>query len=126
MTRADTSRELRDLLVEHRRGLAARLADQLELDEAIESVADNAGPVWRAHALAAVRKAAERHPELTVDDVHEHITLPVLDARALGHVMRTAARDGLIAATGEYRTSRRPATHGRPCRVWRSRLRAGP
>lgn len=39
--------------------------------------------------------------------------------RALGGVIRTAHRDGLIAPTGRYLPSTRAVSHARPCREWR-------
>jgi len=122
VSRTDTSRSLAADLAAHRRDQAEDAAGRLALETEIESVTDNAGPVWRDHALAAVRKAAELHPELTVDDVHPHLSMPCLEPRALGGVMRVAARRRWIVSSGGWRVSTRPETHRRPLRVWRSRL----
>ena len=42
------------------------------------------------------------------------------DNRALGGLIRSAAREGRIRATGEWRTSSRPQSHSRPMRVWKA------
>jgi hypothetical protein len=76
---------------------------------------------WHAHALEAIRRAAAEHRFLTVDQVHEHLTEPTYDLRALGAAMRAAARAGLIRRVpGDFRTSQRAGTHGRPLAVWES------
>jgi hypothetical protein len=42
------------------------------------------------------------------------------EPRALGALMREAARNGLIEATDRVRPSERPQCHMNPKRVWRS------
>lgn len=95
-----------------------------DMDEAIRSVGEHAGPVWRAHAVAAIRQAALVNDELTADDVWPFISQPTYDNRALGACLQQAAREGIIARkAGEYRTSQRRETHSRPLAVWVSRVR---
>lgn len=90
---------------------------------AVASVERNASSQWVEHAVEAVRSAARRHAELTVDDVHPFITEPVHDARAIGAVMLRAARAGIIERQpGRFRISARPETHSRPLALWRSRI----
>jgi hypothetical protein len=87
----------------------------------LRSVEENASDQWNAHALAAVRSAAMRHDELTVDDVWPFITEEVHDSRALGPVMLRASKAGIIdRVRGAFRTSDRPETHARPLALWRS------
>lgn len=70
---------------------------------------------WWVEQWSAQRKT------FTTDDLL--LALAELDVdtpehRALGGVIRTAARDGLIGATGRYVPSTRPVSHYRPCREW--------
>jgi hypothetical protein len=117
---SDRLREARDVLDRVRSGRAPSLFD--ETDEAIESVADHAGPVWFAQALDSVRRAAIANPTLTALDARMRCTdCDAYDNRAWGQVMRAAAAKGWIRQSGEYR--RGPAeTHGRPLTVWRSNI----
>lgn len=97
-----------------------------ETAQAIVSVARNASEQWMAHAADAIRRAAELHPELTVDEVWPFITEPVHDTRALGAAMQAAARAGILERIPRaWRTSDRPETHSRPLALWRSRLYEG-
>ena len=108
-------------------GQPPSLFDAVEPDPltpALDSVEANAGPAWNQHALDAVRRAALEHPELTVDDVVPFISEPVHDRRALGAVMRRAAREGLIERVpGQFRNSTRPEAHFKAQALWRSRIR---
>jgi hypothetical protein len=92
---------------------------------AMRSVERNAGRAWSNHVLDVTRRVATTSAELTVDDITPHIAEPVHDTRALGPVMRRAARLGYIRPTGQYRTSERPETHSRPLRVWASCITEG-
>jgi hypothetical protein len=92
-------------------------------DAAIESVADNAGPVWRERALEAVKTAARRSATITVNDVWRVCQdCETYDRRAIGWAMRRAAGLGWITHTGSYRKSRNPEHHGRLIVVWRSSI----
>tara|TARA_R110000824_G_scaffold112909_2_gene262392 strand:- start:559 stop:936 length:378 start_codon:yes stop_codon:yes gene_type:complete len=44
------------------------------------------------------------------------------DNRAIGPLMRRLVRNGHISATGRYRKSRRPGSHGAPRAVYRNAL----
>lgn len=90
-------------------------------ERAIARAGRHASDQWKEAAFEAVRAAALRHPDLTVDDVHPFLSEQTHDLRALGPVMLRAAREGVIErAKGEYRISERPETHARPLAVWRS------
>jgi hypothetical protein len=94
-----------------------------EPTDPVDRVTERAGQRWRAHALEAVRQAASRSERITVDDVHRFLTEPTYDLRALGGVMREAARRRWIERDGHaYIVSARPETHGRPLALWRSRI----
>jgi hypothetical protein len=103
------------------------LFDQFDddMDAAIESVTDHAGPVFRELALDAVRRAARCNHTLTVTDAVMRCTDPdceTLDARAWGGIMRRARDLGWIVSTGNYKPSTVPAHHGRPMLIWRSNI----
>lgn len=93
-------------------------------DEALERVEQNASKVWTALALATVLDIANNKAEFTTDDVWEALNqLGAEDpheSRAIGAVMRNAAKDGLIRPTDRYLPSQRVACHRRPVRVWHS------
>lgn len=93
-------------------------------NEAIERVDRNANPDWKTHARAAIQFLARTRQEFTTDDVWEFMHQRGHDAphepRALGALMREAAKQRLIEATDRVRPSERPQCHMNPKRVWRS------
>jgi hypothetical protein len=120
-----------DRLNEARRALDAMRAardDGLTLfgddaDAAVESVTSHESEPWRERALDALYRAARMNLSLTVLDLWyfcAECMEDVLDARAVGGIMREGARRAWIRATDQYRPSSNPAHHGRPLRVWRS------
>lgn len=99
------------------------VAELAAVTEAIEAVHAHTSEQWKRDALAAVRAAAERLDEFTVDAVRWPDCAEPYDERARGAVMRRAAVAGFIRSTKTYTVSDRPETHRRPMLVWRSRLR---
>jgi len=77
----------------------------------------NPGERWLADALEIVRTAAERRESFTVEDLSFPSTP---DARAVGAVMRSAARKGWIKNGGYVASGRE--RHGRPVVLWHSTL----
>jgi hypothetical protein len=77
---------------------------------------------WKEAAALAVRKTAEEMHTFTVDDVYDriHPNVQTPNGSALGHLMRGAAKDGIIQKTQDYRRSVRPTRHCAPQPVWRS------
>ena len=78
---------------------------------------------WLLSALRGVRVVARKKEYLTADDIWawmRPLNLTTPDNRAMGAVMRSSRIDKVIAPTHEWRTSERPACHGRPIRVWKS------
>jgi hypothetical protein len=79
---------------------------------------------WRLFATEALRKVALRQLTFTADDIWGELrkTHPQCpdDPRALGHVLKRAAKDQLISPTSEYMNSRSTLNHHRPIRVWKS------
>ncbi len=103
-----------------KRGQAAQAA----ADEAIARVEAGADEDWLRHALNAVENCAMRMVHFTTDDVWDRLTNleHPPEPRALGAVMREAAKRGWVETTDRIRKSTRVACHGRPVRVWKSLL----
>jgi hypothetical protein len=97
--------------------LGARLRDA-----AILRADEHADRDWKQAAYDAVSDLALFCEHFTTDDVHERLGDDVRthEKRAMGAIMRRAARDGLIEATDRYVESARPEAHRNPKRVWRS------
>lgn len=86
-------------------------------DQALASVAGDA--VWQKQALDAIRKTCEARPDFISDDVWEVGDLDsTVEDRALGPVMRRAARNGWCERTDRTRPSVRSHLSGKP--VWKS------
>lgn len=90
---------------------------------AVAQVEANAEPEWLESAKRAVRIVALNHMMFSTDDVWDLLDSAPHEPRAMGAVMRIMAKQGFIVATGSYLTSRRVECHGRPVRLWMSRLR---
>jgi hypothetical protein len=92
-------------------------------DEAIDRVEKNAQAEWLDAAYRAVKSLAANRDEFTTDDVWVLLTEwghSVREPRALGAVMRKAAKDDLIQASGRYEKSERKVCHRNPKMVWLS------
>lgn len=96
------------------------MTEQLSLtyrDRAIAKVEQsNEGLVSKA--VDYVRFAAPRLGTFTTDDLFDASEWAFTDGRALGAVMKKAAKLGYIKATDQYRKSNQPRCHARPKRVW--------
>lgn len=93
-------------------------------DAALAQVDAGADPRWKALALDAVRRTCEQRAEFISDDVWEVGNLPsTREDRALGPVLRQAARQGMCVKTDRVRPSVRSHLSGKP--VWRSLLVRG-
>lgn len=92
-------------------------------EEALARVEANADESWKQTASLVVYLVARQNEYLTSDDVWhglEGATVSTHEPRAMGAILKRAAKDGIIAATDDWRVSSRPECHGRPVRVWRS------
>lgn len=103
-------------------GIAAATAAR---DEAIDRVEENADPDWAEAAYLACCLVAEEEPLLTTDNVWQTLArlfpqYATHEPRAMGAVMRRAARDNKIQATNHYWKSIRPECHYRALMVWKS------
>ncbi len=104
--------------------LAAAMAAR---DEAVTRVAEHADPDWVEQTLDVIYMLAVSQAELTTDDIWQTVgeVAATHEPRALGAVMRQAARLGYVRPTDRYTPSARPACHARPVRVWESLIRPG-
>lgn len=78
---------------------------------------------WKKIASDALRKCAETKPEFTTDDMWEIINqtgIVTSENRAMGAIMQSASRGGMIKATGYFLPSKRVSKHKSPTRVWQS------
>lgn len=92
-------------------------------DDGIQRADDHAVPDWKDEAYLAVIRVAARLGEFTSDDVWAELAASEVSThehRAMGAVIRRAARAGWCAPTSEFSLSRRPQRHRAPLRVWRS------
>jgi hypothetical protein len=93
-------------------------AAERQRDEAIAQAEANADVEWRDTALRFLRRYAEAHTTVFVDDLWAAGMPRPREARALGAVMKRAAREGLIENTGSGRPSIASNLAMKP--VWRS------
>jgi hypothetical protein len=96
-------------------------------DEAVTRVGAHADVDWVAHILDVIYCLAVAQEEITTDDVWATVgeVAATHEPRALGAVMRQAARLGYLRVTDRYVPSARAACHARPVRVWESLIRPG-
>ena len=90
---------------------------------AIARAGRNAHQDWFLTAERAVRIIAREKQTLTSDDVWEwmrDMNVEVREPRAMGAVMKNAARDAVILPINQWECSRRPVAHRRPVRLWKS------
>lgn len=96
---------------------------QPSLLDALLRVDEHADPDWKDVARDAIAFLATTRHEFTTDDVWAELdrhSATTHEPRALGALMRKAARQRLIAPTDRYVTSTRAACHSRPVKVWRT------
>lgn len=87
-------------------------------DSAIAQADANADDSWKKYALGFVAELSAELDEFTTDDLWDAGLIKPREPRALGPVMRRAAKRGLIATTGEFRKSR--YRNCAPLPVWAS------
>ncbi len=99
--------------------------DMEALDAALRRVEKGAKPEWLSAANRVLMKLAKRQPYLTSDDVWRELQEAKVytdEPRALGAVVRAAARQKTISKTGRYIPSERDRCHSREIAVWRSNI----
>lgn len=89
-------------------------------EEAIDRVERNAAEEWKRVAYEAVRMVCNQRQEFTTDDVWRLLRDKPDEPRAMGAIMRQAARSGLCYKTDRVIESAIPTCHRRPVAVWRS------
>jgi hypothetical protein len=87
-------------------------------DEALRQVDEHADARWKADALAAVEGLCRARKDWISDDVWETGLESTREDRALGPILRTAARNGWCRKTDRVRPSKRSHLSGKP--VWES------
>ena len=101
-----------ELLVPNGEALAA---------EGMQRAADHADSAWLQAANRIVQQLARSQEPFTTDQVWyrlEQAGVATHEPRALGAVMRRAAKAGLVEQVG-YRPTSRPEAHARPIPIWR-------
>ena len=102
------------------------MANATELrDAALEQVEANANAEWFEVAIDSVRQLATENKYFTTDEVWCYLKkhwsqLSTHNNSAMGAVMRTASKRGIVSATDRFSESKRPSSHARPIRVWKS------
>lgn len=87
-------------------------------DDALARAEKGAGD-WIGKAYKVVRAIAEDHKFFTTDDVWKVLVKPE-EPRAMGPVMLSLQRDGIIAPTGHFKSTAQPSRNCAPVRLWRS------
>jgi hypothetical protein len=98
---------------------------EIVTDRAVAEVGRHAQDNWIADMLDAVRSCCAHMERFTTDDVWQAFhdlgySSATHETRAMGAVIRQAAKDGLCEATPDFGVSKRPEAHRCPKRIWRS------
>jgi len=96
-------------------------AAQVGIDRSYESALE----IWKEKAHAALWRVANRGEEFTVDDIwieldKDWTTFRPREPRAMGGVLRNAARSGLIIQVGYAKTAQ-VSGHRHPISKWRKK-----
>lgn len=98
-------------------------------DEALEQVEDNANVEWATLALQSIKELAQLKATITSDDVWERLknypNVQTHQPSAMGAMFKRASSLQLISSTDTFVQSKRPSSHARPIRVWKSKLMEG-
>lgn len=91
-------------------------------ERAITIAGNFADQQWYSEAIAALDVLCKRGEDFTTDELWrllEGVEVKTLEPRAMGDVIRRAARSHKIFSTGGYRKSIRKECHRRPLAIWR-------
>lgn len=124
MTVEDVLRAYGVPLVHTPNGINAAVAAR---DEAIDRVEKNSDPDWAEAAYLACCLVAEEQPLFTSDNVWMKLATlfpqySTHEPRAMGAVLRRAAKENKICGTDDYVKSNRPECHHRPQMIWKSMI----
>ena len=92
--------------------------------EGIEAAYRGADSEWKRAAAECLQQMVETREFITSEDVVLELNkrgIVTSENRAMGAVMQSFSRAGLIESTGRFTTSRRPECHKSPVRIWRSK-----
>jgi len=103
------------------------LFDQSEhkKQEGIEAAYQGARSYWKEAAQKALVECAKRYQEFTTADVWVIVDaqgLTTSENRAMGAIMQSASRSGMIQRTGRYKETTRVSQHRRPIAIWSSNI----
>lgn len=93
-------------------------------NEGIEAAYRGADVEWKRAAIECLQKMIETRELVTSEDVVLELNkrgITTGENRAMGAIMQSFSRAGLIESTGRFTTSRRPECHKSPVRIWRSK-----
>lgn len=93
--------------------------------EGMEVVYRNADTQWKRAAAERLRYLVENRKTFTSDDILTYLEAKGIvtgDNRAMGALMQSASRVGLICATERFVRCKRPSRHGAPIMVWESQV----
>jgi hypothetical protein len=96
---------------------------QLTLDDVLPLVEEHANEIWKQTAMKAVQVLCQTHKRITTDDIWDYLEafdVHTKEHRALGAIMRNAAKKGWCRSSGDYVQSKRPVCHRRPIAIWDS------
>jgi ribonucleotide reductase alpha subunit len=96
--------------------------EQLDLlsNEAIDAAGKFATPTWYEAAFKAIIDLCKLGQPFSTDAVWLRLEgLETPEPRAMGSVIRQAAKEGWIVSTGEYQRSTQASNHRRPVLLWR-------
>ena len=99
-----------------------KLSEQ-KRDQSIDLVEKGADSQWKKEVETAIQKIVRIRETFTTDDVWAAMPEGIRDdvePRAMGAMMRNAAKSGLCVALSQWKPSVRVCCHRRPLRVWRS------
>lgn len=100
------------------------MADLEQLDlltsQAIDAAGKFATPDWYEAAFKAILDLCKLGQPFSTDQLWERLQgLETPEPRAMGSVIRQAAKEGWIVSTGEYRKSTQAKNHRRPVLIWK-------
>lgn len=93
-------------------------------NEGIEAAYRGADTEWKRAAIECLQRMIKTQKYVTSEDVVLELNkrgITTSENRAMGAIMQSFSRAGLIESTGQFTTSRRPECHKSPVRVWRSK-----
>jgi hypothetical protein len=99
-------------------------AAEKQKNDGIEAAYRGADNEWKRAAIECLQKMIRTRELVTSEDVVLELNkrgIMTSENRAMGAIMQSFSRAGLIESTGRFTTSRRPECHKSPVRVWRSK-----